>query len=388
MTPHRLDICRERPENSTGLFILDDARACLPGLIERFGGQVQAVYLDPPFATGRSFDMKSPGQVSLRAYDDPADREELTSLLREVIKGARELMRDDGLMFLHVDWRMSGRARMLLDEIFGEENIVNEIIWSYQTGGRSYKYFSRKHDTIFMYRKGEKYYFNAGAVAVKRDGARSNHMKRGTDADGRTYSEIRSAGRLYRYYDDEPVLPGDVWNDLQMQQKDPQRTGFETQKPLALMERIILCSTRPGDTVADLMSGSGTTAAAATALERRFIASDRSPAALVSLRRRITHPFEAVTPVSDMPDIDIDIKPVGLGDCLVTFNGFTDGDESRLDGWAAGYIQNGAFVPFASAQRPVRGGNIAEHLTIPMLDDTPAFRISDIYGNTAFYSAD
>ena len=407
MLLHTADITREtQPKGeSRGLFMLSDVRDALPALIKKYADSVQCIYIDPPFATGRSFDMRvtvhpeewksGAGSLTAKAYDDPADTAGLTKLLRETIAGAKELLRDDGLMFLHVDWRMSGRARMLMDEIFGEDNLLNEIIWAYQTGGRATHYFSRKHDTIFMYRKTKDYYFDAQAVSVPREGVRANHMKRGTDADGRPYSEIRSAGKLYRYYDDEPVLPGDVWTDLNMQQKDPQRTGFETQKPLKLLERIILCSTQPGDIVCDLMSGSGTTADAACANGRHFIVVDMSPMALFSLRRRLPETlFDTVTPVCAAPDIEAHFAQEGLGDLAVTFSGFRgvpEGEEAgtdRLDGWAAGYISNGVFVPAAQSQRSFRSPDISLSLKIPFIDAPVCIRVNDIYGNTAFYSAE
>ena len=103
-------------------------------------------------------------------------------------------------------------------------------------------------------------------------------MRRGTDADGREYSAILSAGKEYRYYDDEGVAPSDVWDDIpHLQQRDPERTSYPTQKPEKLLRRVILCASRPGDAVLDVFSGSGTTLAAAHKLGRLFIGADRSP---------------------------------------------------------------------------------------------------------------
>ena len=250
------------------------------------------VYLDPPFNTGKQFEMKvrigekgykdgSP-TLSLPAYDDRWEsKEAYLTMMRDTLVLARDLMKKEGTIFVHIDCRMHAHMRLLMDEIFGESNFLNEIIWSYQSGGRARTYFPRKHDVILFYAKSRSYYFNIKSVPVARGDARSNHMKRGPDEDGRTYRSIMSGGKEYRYYDDEPAYPGDVWDDVShLQQKDPQRTGYETQKPVRLLERIIRCSTQEGDLVCDLFSGSGTTAVAAANLGRRFLCVDRSTLAV------------------------------------------------------------------------------------------------------------
>ena len=113
-------------------------------------------------------------------------------------------------------------------------------------------------------------------------------MKRFVDESGRVCFSIRSGGKLYTYYEDSPVYPTDVWTDIDhLQQRDRERVGYATQKPEALLRRIVLASSRPGDLVMDLFSGSGTTAAVAAALGRRFVAADASPFALYTLRARL-----------------------------------------------------------------------------------------------------
>jgi hypothetical protein len=112
-------------------------------------------------------------------------------------------------------------------------------------------------------------------------------MKRYIDEQGRICFSIRSAGKVYTYYEDTPVFPSDVWDDIEhLQQKDRERVGYATQKPEALLRRVILASSRPGDIVCDLFSGSGTTASAASKLGRRYIALDASPFARYTLRAR------------------------------------------------------------------------------------------------------
>ncbi|MFR2495699.1 MAG: DNA methyltransferase, partial [Christensenellales bacterium] len=208
-------------------------------LLSRFGGQVQTIYLDPPFNTGKQFDMKvrigeggykngSPS-LNLPAYDDRwPDRTEYLAMMKKTLLLSRELLKKEGTIFLHIDSRMYAHLRLLMDEVFGESNFLNEIIWSYQTGGRARSYFPRKHDVILFYARSRSYYFNLKAVPVARNESRSNHMRRAVDENGRSYRAIMSGGKEYRYYDDEPAYPGDVWDDIShLQQKDPQRTGYE-----------------------------------------------------------------------------------------------------------------------------------------------------------------
>lgn len=126
---------------------------------------------------------------------------------------------------------------------------------------------------------------------------RRNHMKRRADEDGRIYYAIRSNGKEYRYYEDDLIYPSDVWDDIEhLHQRDPERTGYATQKPEALLKRIISVSTEPGDLVMDLFAGSGTTAAAAVKLDRRFVIADCSMASMLASRRRILtlHPNDDV----------------------------------------------------------------------------------------------
>ena len=205
-------------------------------------------------------------------------------MMKQTLLLSRELLKKEGTLFLHIDSRMYAHLRLLMDEVFGESNFLNEIIWSYQTGGRARSYFPRKHDVILFYARSRSYYFNLKAVPVARNESRSNHMRRAVDENGRSYRLIMSGGKEYRYYDDEPAYPGDVWDDIShLQQKDPQRTGYETQKPLKLLERIVSCSSQEGDLICDLFAGSGTSAVAAAGLNRRFCVSIK---ARWRLRRR------------------------------------------------------------------------------------------------------
>ena len=216
----------------------------------------------------------------------------LVHLARRIIALWRAL-RPTGTFYLHADPTASHYLKLVCDSIFCPRGggCRNEIIWSYETGGRGERDFAWKHDTILRYAKSKTWTFEAAAVHLPRAQARRNHMKRGLDADGRAYASITSAGKTYRYYEDEGVVPSDVWTDVShLHQRDPERTGYPTQKPVALLERIVRASSREGDLVLDAYCGSGTTLVAAQKLGRRWIGIDLSPAAITLARARLGLP--------------------------------------------------------------------------------------------------
>ena len=266
----------------------------LPEAIALKAGQVQCVYADPPFMTGERFLRRRPygtagwkkGTPSPKypAFDDRfPDEETYLLFLNELAETARELLQDTGVFYLHLDWRSVMLGRQVCDRVFGKTRFLNEIIWSYESGGRSKRTFSRKHDTVLLYAKGRNYRFDLTRVPMPRltEKGPRNHMARGMAEDGRMYSRIVSGGKEYRYYDDEPVYPGDVWTDIShLQQRDPERTGYATQKPLKLLDRLLRPVTAEGDLVADLCCGSGTALEAAQRLNCRFIGMDLNPEAV------------------------------------------------------------------------------------------------------------
>lgn len=278
------------PTGGPGTFLQGRAEQLCEDLVLQYEGKVQLIYLDPPFGTGDTFSVKlSTGKkkLTLPAYSDKLSREDYLAMMRTVLTACHKMLSDEGSLYLHVDYRMSPYLRLMLDEIFGEKNFMNEIIWAYKSGGRSTKHFSRKHDVILFYRKTKAVYFDITAVGIPRGPQKRNNMKRTVDELGRVCFSIRSGGKTYTYYEDTPIFPSDVWDDIEhLHQRDPERTGFGTQKPEALLKRIILASSRPGDLVCDLFSGSGTTAAVAAKQGRRFLAADASPIAMQLLRAR------------------------------------------------------------------------------------------------------
>ena len=171
-----------------GVFYLSKAEDVLGQLIDRYEGKVRLVYLEPPFRTGESFKMKigkGKQAQTVVLYEDKLDEQSYLAWLRTVLEGCRTLLDERGSIYLHLDYRMSHKARLLLDEIFGEAHFMNEIIWAYRSGGRATRCYPRKHDTILFYRKSKKVLFNIAAVGIPRGPERRNHMKRFIDEDGR-----------------------------------------------------------------------------------------------------------------------------------------------------------------------------------------------------------
>jgi len=271
--------------------ILGDKRDVLPALLPEFEGKINLIYIDPPFMTGRDF--KNGSQL---AYSDKWDNnlDAYLSWLYEAFVLLHILLAHSGSLYVHLDWRVTHYAKILLDEVFGVSpqgegpGFKNEIIWHYQSGGRASKHYARKHDTILFYPKSAQYCFHPERIGERRGAQKRNHMRQRIDADGRISWTIKSAGRIYSYGEDSLMTPSDVWNDIShLHQKDPERNGYATQKPAALIERIILASSEERDLILDCFCGSGVTPLAAQQLERRWIACDQSELALQLTRERL-----------------------------------------------------------------------------------------------------
>ena len=326
-------------------------------------------------------------------------------MMKKTLLLSRELLKKEGTIFLHIDSRMYAHLRLLMDEVFGESNFLNEIIWSYQTGGRARSYFPRKHDVILFYARSRSYYFNLKAVPVARNESRSNHMRRAVDENGRSYRAIMSGGKEYRYYDDEPAYPGDVWDDIShLQQKDPQRTGYETQKPLKLLERIVSCSSQEGDLICDLFAGSGTSAVAAAGLNRRFLCVDQSPLAIATTGKRL-----AQSTAGKPLDFTFDVEaPCGADDCAVEAEVFPaissytvrlisfENEAAQaagisgldaVDQWSCGFVQGDTYRPCAASVRSVATPALAATLEMPVCAGEPCIMIVRYLGQEKVLSA-
>ena len=181
------------------------------------------------------------------------------------------ILKPTGSLYLHCDHTANGYLRQLLDGVFGKDNFRNEIVWHYNTGGASKKHFSRKHDTVLYYGKSQSVVFNTQREEYREDA--TNHFTE-TDSDGRAYRIRTIGGKDYRYYKDEGRVCHDVWDIDTINAVAKERTGYPTQKPYKLAERIIQASTNPGDVVLDCFAGCAYAAVAAEKLGRRWVACD------------------------------------------------------------------------------------------------------------------
>ncbi|MFH1445736.1 MAG: DNA methyltransferase [Nanoarchaeota archaeon] len=259
---------------------------------------IDLIYVDPPFSFDPQYARLWYDKETLEMFEElrKGGTKHYIAWMSKRLEQCHRVLKNTGSMYLHCDWKFGHYLKIEMDNIFGKNNLQNEIIWHYRTGGRAKKHFSRKHDTIFFYSKGKHWVFDLDGIGTPRkicpyceeEMESWNHLRRHVDKEERVFRTIKSDGKIYRYYDDERVPPSDVWIDIShLQQKDPSRTGYLTQKPDGLLERIIKVSSNPGDIVLDPMCGCGTTIAVAHELERQWIGIDISPQACEIMKERM-----------------------------------------------------------------------------------------------------
>lgn len=281
------DLCLDSPKpmttieeiHSTGLLQQDNKGLLIQGnnlyamnsLLERYQGKIKLIYIDPPYMTGLDFKTKN-GSF---AYSDKLTLSEYLQFIYDRLSLMKLLLSEDGSIYVHVDYRTSAYIRLLMDEVFGAENFRNEIIWAYATGGASKNSYAKKHDTLLYYRKNKDIYiFNSSDIMMKRT---EKSLKRAKNQNGARYSNTN-----------DTKYPTDNWQDIQaLNPMEIERTGYPTQKPEALLERIIKASSNEGDIVADFFCGSGTTIAVAQKLNRSWIGVDIGEEAISIIRGRI-----------------------------------------------------------------------------------------------------
>ena len=269
--------------------------------IEQQGG-LKLIYIDPPFAVGSDFGFnieihgetaeKKQSVIEEIAYRDTWGKgiSSYLTMMYERLQLMYNLLAPDGSIYVHCDWRVNSYLRLLLDDVFGKGNFLNEIVWCYSIGGKGNTKFGRKHDTILFYSKTENYIFNGTDKDVTTQRKPNSHMRLKVDKDGREYQEKtdRKSGKVYKYYVDEVKIPEDYWIDIeQLNREDSERIDYPTQKPEELLRRIIAASTNSGDLVADFFCGSGTTAAVAEKLGRRWITTDLGRFSIHTARKRL-----------------------------------------------------------------------------------------------------
>ena len=246
---------------------------------------IQLIYIDPPFNTGRSQQRsktttkrsESGNRIGFKgqryetvkdtvlSYDDQFAN--YWDFLEPRLEQAFRVLKDSGTLYLHLDYREAHYAKVLLDALFGPECFLNEIIWSYDYGGKSKSRWPAKHDTILVYVKDpDNYYFDSESVD------REPYM-----APGLVTPEKVAKGKL----------PTDVWWHTIVSPTGKEKTGYPTQKPIGILRRIIQASSKQGDTVLDFFAGSGTTGFVANDLGRKFILIDQNPESITVIKERL-----------------------------------------------------------------------------------------------------
>jgi site-specific DNA-methyltransferase (adenine-specific)/adenine-specific DNA-methyltransferase len=280
------------PQGWHNKLIQGDRAHVLAALLPEFAGRVDLIYIDPPFMTGRAF-----SSGTRLAYNDTwgGKLDNYLQWLSITLQLLYQLLAADGSLYVHLDWRVVHYARVMLDQIFAVQNhqhggcFQNEIIWHYQSGGRATQRYARKHDTILFYTKSAEYCFHGERIGKKRGKTARNHMRQALDANGQVSWSIRSNGREYTYSEESLLIPSDVWSDIShLHQRDPERNGYATQKPAALLERVLLASSEQGDLVLDCFCGSGVTPSVAERLGRRWLAADQSDLAIETTLSRLS----------------------------------------------------------------------------------------------------
>lgn len=267
------------------------------------GLKVDLVYIDPPFASGadyakRIYIRRNPkvaaaikqAEIEINSeelrnfeekmYGDVWDKERYLNWMYENLMAIKAVMSDTASIYVHLDWHIGHYVKILMDEIFGEDNFRNEIIWCYTGPTNQKNNFPRKHDLIFLYNKSEQYIFNGDSVRIE--------FKKSTKTGGKTSLAGKQDDSVLEELDKKGKIVEDWWTDIaDLGKVHNQDVGYATQKPEALLERIIKASSNEGMIVADFFGGSGVTAAVANKLDRKFIHCDVGINSIETTRDRL-----------------------------------------------------------------------------------------------------
>lgn len=305
----------EEKDNWINKIFWGDNLQVMSHMLKEYRGKIDLIYIDPPFDSKADYkkkiEIKGIGKAETdstsfeeKQYGDIWTNDEYLQFMYERLIIIRELLADSGTIYLHCDWHKAHHLRMLMDEVFGPNNFIDEIVWGYEDiGSRAVKYFKRKHDTILMYGKtsSEDRVFN-----ILRKRLSESTIKRYQpyfDEDGKiSYQKLKDTNpgvfaKLKGIPEDltQPWLDinngaplSDWWTDISaLKNGFAESTNYPTQKPEALLERIILASSNPGDLVFDCFMGSGTTQAVAMKLGRKFIGADINLGAIQTTTKRL-----------------------------------------------------------------------------------------------------
>ncbi|MBK7449237.1 MAG: site-specific DNA-methyltransferase [Anaerolineales bacterium] len=349
---------------SDGRVIHGDNLEVMSALLPEYEGRINLIYADPPFFTNRQFharvgrgeDSRKPSKWKLAEgyHDSWDDMDAYLGFLYERLHLMYRLLAPNGTLYLHLDWHADAHARLILDEIFGAENFINEIIWAYHGPSPIRTAFNRKHDTILMYAKSKDYTFNVDDI---REPYNPNTVA--------TFKASKKAGFGKVPDLERGKVPEDWWYFPVVARLHNERTGYPTQKPEGLLQRIILASSNKNDIVADFFCGSGTTALVAARNGRRFITCDASIRAIHTARARLAETksvFSVERDIKIKTEIATKSKKIKLkvnGD-LVQLHTSLD-----VDFWEVDPAWDGkTFRSAAQAQRHVRSGEIPMELKI------------------------
>lgn len=287
----------EEKDNWINKIFWGDNLQVMSHMLNEFRGKIDLIYIDPPFDSKADYKkkIKLKGEVVTndsssfeeKQYGDIWTNDDYLQFMYERLVVIKELLSDTGTLYVHCDWHRNAQLRLILDEIFGQPNLRNEIIWSYSTLGRPNDRFAQKHDTIFAYGKTNNTFFNTEDAKVPySDEYIASHF-RDKDEQDKQCRKRYDAGKWRTYYPDSGMIPNDVWDIAYENSMSKNRLDYPTQKPEELIERIIKSSSLPGSLVFDCFMGSGTTQAVAMKLGRRFIGADINLGSIQTTTKRL-----------------------------------------------------------------------------------------------------
>lgn len=345
-----------------GRLIRGDNLGVMAALLAELGDGIDLIYADPPFLTGKTYrsrigrgeDSRRPADwATAQGYDDEwTEPASYLDMLAPRLRLMHCLLSPTGTLYVHLDWHAAAYARILLDEIFGPGRLLNEIIWVYHGPSPIRSAFKRKHDVILVYTKSDGYTFNADAVRVPYNASTR-----------RTFASSPRAG-FGRVPDlDQGKVPEDWWYFPVVARLHRERTGYPTQKPESLLERIIAASSNPGDLVADFFCGSGTSPVVAARMGRRWIAADCGPLAVAVTQRRLLlqpgmGPFEVLSsssaPTRSPAGVEVRVRQLGaeVSLRLSTASASVTQPLDEIDWWEVDWDWQGAV--FRSRSQAVR----------------------------------
>lgn len=295
---------------------------------------VDLIYLDPPFFSNRHYEVIWGDEAEVRSFEDrwQGGIEVYVAWMKERVIEIRRVLKDTGSVYLHCDWHASHYLKVMMDEVFGSNAFRNEVVWGYRGGGVSKRWWARKHDVILFYTKGKKWTFNPQFTSYS-DFTLARTAKKGLRPN-RTAIDVERGAHM-----------PDWWPDINaLQTWSPERLGYPTQKPVALLERIIRASSDPGDVVLDPFCGCGTTLHAAQNLGRQWIGLDISPTACGVMQRQLARLGQSV-------------KIVGLP---VTVDDLRALKPFEFQNWVIGRI-NGTHSPRKSGDMGIDGYTFFVH---------------------------